>query len=157
MTFSYLFILYLRAQIIDEADRLLAQSFQDWLAEVLAATRPPAFPLASDPLPASTLSLPYPDALAPAFLPPLPGAPPSPAGERTESSCQKLLFSATLTRDPGKIAALDLRDPKYFVVQVRTDAVAADVGAERFAMPASLTVRVFIAIHVDTKCIYVVL
>ncbi|KAJ3006413.1 hypothetical protein NUW54_g3946 [Trametes sanguinea] len=32
---------HLRFLVIDEADRLLAQSFQDWLAQVLAATRPP--------------------------------------------------------------------------------------------------------------------
>lgn len=32
---------HLRFLVIDEADRLLAQSFQDWLAQVLSAIRPP--------------------------------------------------------------------------------------------------------------------
>jgi ATP-dependent RNA helicase DDX51/DBP6 len=59
--------------------------------------------------------------------------------EKKETSCQKLLFSATLTRDPGKIAALELRDPKYFVLRDSKEGVL-DVAMERFSMPATLTV-----------------
>ncbi|EIN04039.1 DEAD-domain-containing protein [Punctularia strigosozonata HHB-11173 SS5] len=114
---------HLRFLVIDEADRLLAQLFQDWLAKVLAATRPPsslssAFALSS---PSSSV-VPHADALAPAFASLLGLSPSSPSGLLTEfdepkaSSCQKLLFSATLTRDPGKLAALALREPRYFVV-----------------------------------------
>jgi ATP-dependent RNA helicase DDX51/DBP6 len=50
-----------------------------------------------------------------------------------------LLFSATLTRDPGKVAALELRDPKYFVVQNPAKG-SSDVVMEKFSMPATLTV-----------------
>lgn len=62
--------------------------------------------------------------------------------DRKVSSCQKLLFSATLTRDPGKVAALELRDPKYFVVQSQSQehTDAKDLGIETFSMPATLTV-----------------
>lgn len=64
--------------------------------------------------------------------------------EVKEMSCQKLLFSATLTQDPGKLASLGLRDPKYFVVQSRPEAGdgidALDIVSERFTMPATLTV-----------------
>jgi ATP-dependent RNA helicase DDX51/DBP6 len=72
----------------------------------------------------------------------------SPYSERKESSCQKLLFSATLTRDPDKIAALDLRDPKYFVVGTNKsggpgDNAAVEFALERFAMPSTLTVIFF--------------
>jgi len=59
--------------------------------------------------------------------------------EKKETSCQKLLFSATLSRDPGKIAALELRDPKYFILQDSKEGVL-DVVMERFSMPATLTV-----------------
>jgi ATP-dependent RNA helicase DDX51/DBP6 len=126
--------------VIDEADRLLAQSFQDWLAQVLAATRPP--PHADDSGLAGTPSLPYSDAYAPAFLPLLQ----SPYSEKMEYSCQKLLFSATLTRDPGKIAALGLRNPKYFVVGANKTGDGVEEGVmnfvmEKFTMPATLTVR----------------
>lgn len=66
--------------------------------------------------------------------------------ERKETSCQKLLFSATLTRDPAKIAALNLRDPKYFVVQgasgeaVTQEEGVLDLVMEKFSMPATLSV-----------------
>ena len=62
--------------------------------------------------------------------------------EPRHSSCQKLLFSATLTRDPGKIASLGLRDPKYFVVREATTGVVDErhMVSESFTMPANLTV-----------------
>jgi ATP-dependent RNA helicase DDX51/DBP6 len=62
------------------------------------------------------------------------------------TSCQKLLFSATLTRDPGKIAALDLRDPKYFIVQGSdqsgSETQILDVVMEKFSMPSTLVVGI---------------
>lgn len=63
--------------------------------------------------------------------------------EVKESSCQKLLFSATLTRDPGKLASLNLRDPKYFIVQSKTEEGGIDAPSlvsEQFTMPSTLTV-----------------
>ncbi|KAJ7183175.1 DEAD-domain-containing protein [Mycena filopes] len=114
---------HLRFLVIDEADRLLAQSFQEWLVQVLAATRPPS---QESSLP-GVISEHY-DAI-PSFV-----------TERKESSCQKLLFSATLTRDPGKLAALELRNPKYFVVQETTDTAGVlDVAMDKFTMPATLS------------------
>ncbi|KAF9490804.1 P-loop containing nucleoside triphosphate hydrolase protein [Pleurotus eryngii] len=142
---------HLRFLVVDEADRLLAQSFQDWLAQVLAATRPPVHPTSGYELSqqgnlvnlgeTSLCS----DAVAPAFLHTfsIPDIPCS-ITERKEPSCQKLLFSATLTRDPGKLAALDLRQPKYFIVQGGKategddDAVLA-IGLEKFTMPDKLS------------------
>lgn len=74
--------------------------------------------------------------------------------DKKHSSCQKLLFSATLTRDPSRIASMGLREPKYFIVQaVGTDSSSAGgrVGggrsapdmlvSEKFTMPQTLTVR----------------
>jgi superfamily II DNA/RNA helicase len=58
--------------------------------------------------------------------------------------CQKLLFSATLTRDPSKIAALHLRNPKYYIVHSAADTTEASPAAlsgQQFAIPSSLTVR----------------
>ncbi|KAG6918650.1 hypothetical protein DXG01_012769 [Tephrocybe rancida] len=125
-------------QVIDEADRLLAQSFQDWLVQVLAATRPP--PPTNETRELDASSLPTADAVAPAYLHtlPYPVVPVFPT-ELKSSSCQKLLFSATLTRDPGKIAALELRDPKYFVVQESKKEGVLDVVMEKFSMPVTLT------------------
>ena len=141
------------SQVIDEADRLLAQSFQDWLAQVLAATRPSetlGTRIQEDGelshLPGNTR--PHPDALAPAFRHTLKSVPyvRTDFDEKRESSCQKLLFSATLTRDPAKITALGLRQPKYIVVQTPKAVASKEEGVldfvmEKFTMPATLTVR----------------
>ena len=131
---------YIELQVIDEADRLLAQSFQDWLAQVLAAIRtlPQQRRL---PKVSEGFQFPYPDALSPASLSLSPVH--ADTEEKPESSCQKLLFSATLTRDPGKIAALELRHPKYFVVQNKqggTSEGVLDVVMEKFSFPIGLTV-----------------
>ena len=112
----------------------------------MAATRPPQRidqgPITSLEQPES--SLPYPDALSPAFLHLLSNSLNlrTDIDEKKESSCQKLLFSATLTRDPGKIAALDLRDPKYFIIQSQSgEGGVTDLAMDKFTMPATLTVR----------------
>ncbi|KIJ52459.1 hypothetical protein M422DRAFT_156405 [Sphaerobolus stellatus SS14] len=131
---------HLRFLVIDEADRLLAQSFQDWLAQVLEATRPPSNISASYTPTTSINGLPRHDAVSPAWQ----GYPPwrSHLDEPKESSCQKLLFSATLTRDPAKIAALELRDAKYFIVtdKERKDREGTHLMAgEAFAFPATLS------------------
>ena len=145
-------------QVIDEADRLLAQSFQDWLAQVLAATRPPRASDDADSAAtglrstgAATKEWPHPDSLAPAFLQLTRDVEyvRTDFDEKKESSCQKLLFSATLTRDPAKITALGLRQPKYIVVQSpKTSATSKEEGVldfvmEKFTMTASLTVRLY--------------
>ena len=132
---------HLRFLVIDEADRLLAQSFQDWLARVLNALRP-APRSVSDSSPSSetlTSKVKHHDGLAPNFLPRIP----TDYDDPKHSSCQKLLFSATLTRDPSRIAALGLRNPRYFVVQGGADlnektTAAEALGMEDFAMPAGL-------------------
>jgi len=148
--------------VIDEADRLLAQSFQDWLSHVFAATRPPlgvedVFNKYHGPsfqdMEGASSALPRADALAPAFLHPQDNTLQvrTDIDEKREPSCQKLLFSATLTRDPSKLAALNLHNPKYFVVQGRAEAPTAnadvdmeqsgvlDLVMEKFSMPTTLT------------------
>uniref|UniRef100_D8Q409 ATP-dependent RNA helicase n=1 Tax=Schizophyllum commune (strain H4-8 / FGSC 9210) TaxID=578458 RepID=D8Q409_SCHCM len=136
---------HLRFLIIDEADRLLAQSFQGWLSTVLAATTQSTVPSTSS----QDSNLPRAEAAAPHVVPAL-GFPNvlSRQPERPRSSCQKLLFSATLTQDPGKLAALNLHNPKYFIVRSKakretiTSGIlpdVADVVMERFSMPEGLT------------------
>ena len=146
---------------MDEADRLLAQSFQNWLAQVLAATRlcgntttqnphPPSFKHDDgnlDPKPTFPLNDIFPDGVAPTLTTCLPFlVVPVAHMDHKMTSCQKLLFSATLTRDPSKIAALDLRDPKYFIVQGSdhggSETQILDVVMEKFSMPSTLTVRI---------------
>ncbi|KAG8748237.1 ATP-dependent RNA helicase dbp6 [Ceratobasidium sp. 414] len=115
---------HLRFLVIDEADRLITQSFQGWLNRVLDAAQPPPsdFPLTG------TRYNCFEKHHAHEFCT-------TELDEPQLSSCQKLLFSATLTHDPSKIVPLGLRDPRYFVVGDRTG-----IGAEEetFAFPATL-------------------
>ncbi|KAL1668108.1 P-loop containing nucleoside triphosphate hydrolase protein [Schizophyllum commune] len=151
---------HLRFLVIDEADRLLAQSFQGWLSTVLAATT-----LATPP-PTSCFDsrLPRADAAAPHVVPALdfPDVL-SRQPERPRSSCQKLLFSATLTQDPGKLAALNLHNPKYFIVRSKakretvTSGIlpdVADVVMERFSMPEGLTEHMAVCDPADKPLVF---
>ena len=152
-----LFYLIRVRQVIDEADRLLAQSFQEWLAQVLAAIQPPARKFSRTLVKETLLpgsddnnddeddeDIEGHDALAPAWLHSHPSIPDviTDLDDKKTVSCQKLLFSATLTRDPSKIAAIGLKDPKYFIVQSAgaNDEGQAMLVEESFAMPATLTV-----------------
>ncbi|TCD64285.1 ATP-dependent RNA helicase dbp6 [Steccherinum ochraceum] len=137
---------HLRYLVIDEADRLLAQSFQDWLVQVLAATRPTAISDVLVMTPPSLVDVPAADALAPAHRHLLRGVSHihTDLDEKTEPTCQKLLFSATLTRDPAKIASLHLNNPRYLIVQSTSEKASPDDGVlnlvmEKFTMPASLS------------------
>ncbi|ODN99600.1 ATP-dependent RNA helicase DDX51/DBP6 [Cryptococcus wingfieldii CBS 7118] len=130
---------HLRFMVIDEADRLLNQSFQNWLSQVLAYTRPTSQP--ED----ETVSRQVCDTISPAWMEsfhledrssewcdPLP------------STCQKLLFSATLTRDPSKVAALALQRPQYYIVQSSSlPSIPTNIG-EHFALPSSLSEKMLI-------------
>jgi ATP-dependent RNA helicase DDX51/DBP6 len=134
--------------VIDEADRLLGQSFQDWLRQVLRAIQPPQLDPASIPgfgitshAPNSATPsyyFPVADAVAPAWLPTLFPGVRTDIDETSHSSCQKLLFSATLTRDPAKIAQLELRDPKYFIVRRRS---AEDERGDEMEVDADVTIH----------------
>lgn len=100
---------HLRFLVIDEADRLLAQSFQGWLRKVNShiEARPVQSTRIGDDVSASWRGNPV--------------------------VCQKLLFSATLTRDPATIATLGLRQPEYYIQGLD----ATQVG-EQFALPDTL-------------------
>ena len=148
---------HLRFLVIDEADRLLAQSFQGWLTHVLSATRPPSH-MESIAAQDEETPIPYSDGLSPAFLHLLRGgsAVQTDLDEKRESSCQKLLFSATLMSDPGRIAALELRKPRYIVVKSSSESHASgvlDVAMEKFSMPATLKVRVVPQLSTPSNCI----
>ncbi|KAL1724352.1 P-loop containing nucleoside triphosphate hydrolase protein [Schizophyllum commune] len=151
---------HLRFLVIDEADRLLAQSFHGWLSTVLAATTQTNVPAPSS----LDSNLPRADAAAPHVVSSL-GFPDvlSRQPERPRSSCQKLLFSATLTQDPGKLAALNLHNPKYFIVRSKakretvTSSIlpdVADVVMERFSMPEGLTEHMAVCDPADKPLVF---
>ncbi|KAF9584687.1 ATP-dependent RNA helicase dbp6, partial [Lunasporangiospora selenospora] len=156
---------HLRFLVIDEADRLLNQSFQEWLFHVLRAIHPSVPDPSSIPSSLSVvdrdesneardknqdskalttkadlkrdhLGFPIHDAIAPAFLPSFFRLADSEVEDPKVLSVQKLLFSATLTRNPAKIASLQLSDPQYVAVQE-----LGEDGEEKqkYTTPAGLT------------------
>ncbi|SNX82286.1 related to DBP6 - ATP-dependent RNA helicase [Melanopsichium pennsylvanicum] len=129
---------HLRFLVIDEADRLLNQSFQEWLRRVLAAAEGKTHIIGpSGPAQA-------PCEILCGTASGLGSAASSTLQEEPVASVQKLLFSATLTRDPAKIAALGLRNPHYITVQDNVAAGNDEAGLsggqqhERFSLPHSL-------------------
>jgi ATP-dependent RNA helicase DDX51/DBP6 len=144
-----------RTQVIDEADRLLTQSFQDWLKQILATIQPPPSASLQIHMKAPTTLagddddrglIPHHDALAPTHL--IQTAYnghvvfTSDFDEPLYSSCQKLLFSATLTSNPSKIAELNLRDAKWLVVKGKSEDVdVSPLLDEEFELPLRLRVR----------------
>ncbi|GJJ73879.1 ATP-dependent RNA helicase DDX51/DBP6 [Entomortierella parvispora] len=157
---------HLRFLVIDEADRLLNQSFQDWLYHILTAIHPSDRRLTekahhhshqsgmdalsqqnqmSDDeklglglvqIKTDAYGFPIHDAIAPGFLPSFFDLPESDVEDSKALSVQKLLFSATLTRNPAKIASLQLSDPQYVAVQ---EVGEAGEEKQKYTTPAGLT------------------
>lgn len=124
---------HLRFLVIDEADRLLTQAFQDWLGQVLRYLKPPTVDQSVSP---SKLAL-QPDSVAPSWLRSKIRFPePWEGWTPTQSPCQKLLFSATLTTDPSKVAALELRNPRYYLI--KSSSSEQIDGTHQFTFPAGL-------------------
>lgn len=108
--------------VIDEADRLLDESFQQWMEIVLPGLEhiPPPDPM-QDWM-ATTFHL------------------------RRQREVRKIILSATMTRDVGKLAALKLRRPRLIVLEGQSihdeTQNAADVvdiqDEERIQLPNSL-------------------
>ncbi|BGP58105.1 ATP-dependent RNA helicase dbp6 [Rhodotorula sphaerocarpa] len=156
---------HLRYLVVDEADRLLTQSFHDWLPTVLSALKSSfnAASLRDDDdatgahrfRPQQQLSqleeVPTADALAPSWWDAegrIGRARTSDLDERCLVSCQKLLFSATLSRDPAKIDALHLYRPVYISVEDALDPHAEDDSLDsesKFTFPAELSEHMIIS------------
>ncbi|KAE8210494.1 hypothetical protein CF327_g5642 [Tilletia walkeri] len=142
---------HLRWLVLDEADRLLAQSFGGWREKVWEALRPKA----------SSGDAAVDGVRAPAWLREEmatrdPARPVSMfSDERPHlagaSQVQKVLFSATLTRDPGMLEALELRRPVFVTVRESGKAGSHVEGEEEgavddgsFALPEQLQEHVLI-------------
>ncbi|GAA5902975.1 uncharacterized protein JCM6883_002652 [Sporobolomyces salmoneus] len=143
---------HLRFLVVDEADRLLTQSFHDWLPTILAALKPTSSVSSSveEFVVETGDELVKADAVAPAWWDAegKVGRIASGVDERSQSSCQKLLFSATLSRDPAKIDALHLHRPIYISVEDALDPHAEDEQIDdelKFTFPAELSEHMIIS------------
>ncbi|KAJ3006025.1 ATP-dependent RNA helicase dbp6 [Thoreauomyces humboldtii] len=162
---------HLRFLVIDEADRLLNQSYQDWLSHVLEATQEAAHTTDLTTASAETTGwaalgfrvddhgLPvhaagtqrHPTAHANEISTPTATGAISVSLIHHYTPLQKLLFSATLTRNPAKIASLHLHSPVYVAVVSAAEA-AGDADAistsnadeTRYVAPTTLEERMIV-------------
>lgn len=150
---------HLRFLVIDEADRLLSQSFQEWLPRILSAIDPMQSVQENKKHDQLNADLAAPSAMHPAWLQAsrlqsertgiLPGVS-SILPVRPTNTVQKLLFSATLTRDPAKIVALDLRNALFVSVedaetgQKEGDAEQPKDWQDSFALPSTLKEHIMV-------------
>ena len=117
----------LRYLVVDEADRLLNQSYQDWLNKVQEAADATLTTTTTTTTTTIGDAVQPHDALSRRFNPrhPLSVQP-------TDVPLQKLLFSATLTRNPSKLAALHLIRPRSVSVSA-TQTSSSSVARFTFA------------------------
>ena len=114
---------HLRFLVIDEADRLLSQSYHGWIGRVFESTQSAARSVTmnkernTSDIVVDPITWRLPDGAISAI---------TMGGGPANSLCRpvqlrKLLYSATLTKDPQKLAALKLVNPKHFNAHHLTD------------------------------------
>lgn len=126
---------HLRWLVVDEADRLLAQSFQEWVAVVIGGIESAKQAAEEKAAVVGGVDI-YDLGLRP-----------------KREDVRKVVLSATMTRDVGKLAELQLRDPTLVVVEsdnseegvggvdVSEKTAAAgdeDAAEESYTLPSSL-------------------
>ena len=167
---------HLRFLVLDEADRLLGQSYNDWLPRLLAALEPPAPKVADTSATETPISgeerrrsyivkrdrdfdedsddgIRRARVLAPAWLQAHAKEMEMPTSVHpAQPSVQKLLFSATLTRDPAKMAALKLRKPVYVSVRANKE---DEQGDAEYAIPDTLREHMIVTNAADKPMVLV--
>ncbi|RHZ78744.1 hypothetical protein Glove_156g55 [Diversispora epigaea] len=131
---------HLRFLVIDEADRLLNQSYQDWLTHIL---RPIQLGISNQikkehfGIKFDSFETPISDAVSSIVLENFISVPKTDISEPKISMIQKLLFSATLTRNPAKISSLRLVNPQYISVQI-FETNENEANQIKYTLPSSL-------------------
>ncbi|KAJ2844389.1 ATP-dependent RNA helicase dbp6, partial [Coemansia erecta] len=133
---------HLEFWVMDEADRLLGEGYHEWLSKVQSSIEISDQTLGID---TPGTALPVPDACTlrdpNARLDVL---------ARPAPRIQKLLFSATLTRDPAKLAQLKLTRPLYISI-TQAAAETDDAGAaSTYTFPSTLK-EFYITCSTDKK------
>ncbi|MDI1487625.1 MAG: ATP-dependent RNA helicase dbp6 [Ramalina farinacea] len=118
--------------VIDEADRILDDSFQDWLDAVMPDLERPPEPLGINKI------------LEDAFLLPL------------KKQARKIILSASMTKDVSKLAGLNLRTPQLLVLEDPYDDdeeshLRSGAQGQSYTLPSSLRENAVSLTNVDTK------
>ena len=137
---------HLRFLVIDEVDRLLDQSFQEWITRLFEfisseEEQTQSLSLYSWLTAGDTFPNPIPDPEFDISIPiphsPLPFQPVMTATS-VQSNIQKLLFSATIPQNPEKLALLKLYSPKLFTTAIVDETESTGNYVGRFALPSTL-------------------
>ncbi|KAJ2643653.1 ATP-dependent RNA helicase dbp6 [Coemansia sp. RSA 1285] len=132
---------------MDEADRLLGEGYHEWISKVQSSIEMSEHPPSTDEKNTMLLA---PDACT--LREPMSKldilARPAPR-------IQKLLFSATLTRDPAKIAQLKLIRPLYISVAQAETEQKASCAAGTYTFPSSLK-EFYITCPADRKPLWLI-
>ena len=125
--------------VIDEADRLLDESFQQWIDNVMPQLEYIPSVDASTQQICKTFRIPR------------------------QREVQKIVLSATMTRDVGKLVSLRLRHPRMVVLEGGKDAVELERssvkdsgGAENIQLPEALLESAMAVTDTDFKPLYVI-
>ncbi|CAH1768151.1 11385_t:CDS:10, partial [Entrophospora sp. SA101] len=125
---------HLRFLVIDEADRLLNQSYNNWLTFVLKSKnnlKNLNINKVNEVDKIKELN----DSVSMSIFEDVFSIPKSTITEKKTSPMQKLLFSATLTRNPEKIANLHLINPKYISIMSIEE---NETGLNKYSLPKNL-------------------
>jgi len=137
---------HLRFLVIDEVDRLLDQSFQEWITKLfefitMAEEQRQSLSLYTWLSSYDTFPNPFPDPKFDISIP-VPHSPlsfqPVMTATSVQSNLQKLLFSATIPQNPEKLALLKLYSPKLFTTAAVDDMEDTGNFVGRFALPSTL-------------------
>ncbi|KAJ1994397.1 ATP-dependent RNA helicase dbp6 [Coemansia spiralis] len=142
---------HLEFWVMDEADRLLSEGYNEWLSKVQSSIEMSSQSTAID---VQSIDFPVPDACtlhdSESKLDII---------ARPAPRIQKLLFSATLTRDPAKIARLKLVRPLYLSITHAANDSNAETSTEAeaatYTFPSSLA-EYYITCPVDEKPLWLI-
>ncbi|KAJ1737767.1 ATP-dependent RNA helicase dbp6 [Coemansia sp. Benny D160-2] len=138
---------HLEFWVMDEADRLLGEGYHEWISKVQSSIEMSEHPPSADEKNTMLLA---PDACT--LREPMSKldilARPAPR-------IQKLLFSATLTRDPAKIAQLKLIRPLYISVAQAETEQKASCATGTYTFPSSLK-EFYITCPADRKPLWLI-
>lgn len=137
----------LKWMVIDEADKLLSQSFQEWLATVMKSLEPEISDF-------DNRTREFGNALG--------------IRKCYDETVRKVVLSATMTKDVGKLAGLKLWRPKLVIIREEpiekaTNEIEVEAGAEElnipdeiFSVPSMLSEHYVSVKEVEDKPLYLV-
>lgn len=145
---EHLVLKHVRYLVVDESDRLLEESYHGWIEVVipLLGTDVEALPGSGNKKQKSTPS----GLLALAINPEVASRAGATLSGASREHVRKILVSATQTRNPTRLVALDVRNPTFF--EPKTDSDGSGENAEvKYSVPSTMTERGWVVKEIQFK------